>query len=180
MAPVDHEHEGEAAAERASDPHRWPENSGEKQPNSAGCFVCGLENRFGLAMAFYSMGPGEVEARYTVPKRYEGYPGTVHGGILASMLDEVVGRVAMTEDPDHFLVTAKLELRYREPAPIGQELRLRGRLERNRGRTTVAHGEVVLANGQVAAEATATLVDHPRGEMEPELLEALGWKVYPD
>lgn len=131
-------------------------------------------------MAFYSTGPGEVEARYTVPKRFEGYPGTVHGGILASMLDEVVGRVAMTEDPNHFLVTARLELRYREPAPIGQELRLIGRLERSRGRTTIARGHVILPDGRVAAEAEATLVDHPAGEIQAELLESLGWQVYPD
>lgn len=131
-------------------------------------------------MRFYSAGPGEVEARYTAPEVYQGYPGTVHGGILASMLDEVVGRVAMTEDPNRFFVTAKLELRFRAPVPIGQELRLFGHLEKERGHTILATGEILLPNGSVGVEAKATLVDRPGEEPDEDLMEELGWKVYPE
>jgi hypothetical protein len=51
------------------------------QPNSRHCFVCGLENQFGLKLRFYETGPGEVTAEYTVPDQFQGYPGLVHGGI---------------------------------------------------------------------------------------------------
>ena len=152
----------------------------DKQPNSHHCFVCGLKNPNGLAMHFYNVGPGQVEANYSVPRSFEGYPGIVHGGIIAAMLDEVVGRVAMTEDPNHFLVTAKLELRYRAPVPVETELRLRGWLERDRGRLVAAAGEILLADGTVAVEAEATLVDKPDQAVEDDLLQSLGWRVYAD
>ena len=49
-------------------------------------------------MQFYDNGENEVCSDYTVPARYQSYPGIVHGGILAAMLDEVIGRVAMIGD----------------------------------------------------------------------------------
>ncbi|MFP3854942.1 MAG: PaaI family thioesterase [Anaerolineales bacterium] len=131
-------------------------------------------------MSFYSIAPGRVEARYTAPTAYEGYPGVVHGGILASMMDEVVGRVAMTDDPNHFLVTAKLELRYRKPVPTGVELRLTGELQRQRGRMVYATAQLFLPDGSVGVEAEATLVDKPGEKVDEDLLRSLGWKVYPE
>ena len=62
-----------------------------KLPNSRHCFVCGLENSYGLKLAFYKDGPDKVICNYTVPHYYEGYPGVVHGGIVTSILDEAVG-----------------------------------------------------------------------------------------
>jgi acyl-coenzyme A thioesterase PaaI-like protein len=156
------------------------QDSHDKQPNSSHCFVCGLDNPRGLAMSFYSAGPGEVEARYTVPEAYQGYPGTVHGGILAAMLDEVVGRVVMTEDPNRFFVTAKLELRFRAPVPVGEELHLFGHLQKESGHSMLATGEILLPDGNIGVEARAVLVDRPEIEPDAQLLSQLGWKVYPD
>lgn len=152
----------------------------EKQPNSKYCFVCGIENDYGLKMDFYSLGEGIVETVYTVPERYQGYPGVVHGGIVASMLDEVVGRAAMAGDPNHFRVTAKLEIRYRRPVPIGEPLILRGVMERRAGRRAKAHAELRLPDATLAAEADATLVDLPSEAVDAEELARLGWRVYPD
>ena len=56
-----------------------------KQPGSKHCFVCGRENPVGLKMDFYLTAPGEVQANLTVPAQYEGYPGVVHGGIVAAI-----------------------------------------------------------------------------------------------
>src|SRR3972149_11335556 len=78
-----------------------------KQPNSRNFFVCGLENRVGLKLAFFDAGPNRAEAGYTVPEKYQGYPGVVHGGGVAAMLDEVVGRAAVSGGPDPFTVTAR-------------------------------------------------------------------------
>ena len=151
-----------------------------KQPNSRSCFVCGVENPFGLKLTFMETPEGEVFSKIRVPRQYEGYPGVVHGGITAAMLDEVVGRTAMVGNHNHFWVTAKLELRYRRPVPSETELTLRGRLVKSRGKVTVAHGELRLPDGDLAAEAEALLSDYDFGELDPEQLEALGWKVYPD
>lgn len=150
----------------------------DRQPNSSHCFVCGLDNPSGLGLVFYNVGPGKVEARCAVDPVYEGYPGVVHGGIVAAMLDEAVGRVAMTEDPNHFLVTAKLELRYRSPVPIEQELRIVGQRMHGRGRFTESKGWVYLPDGSVAVEAEALLAERPGGRVQESLLEELGWKVY--
>ena len=68
------------------------------QPNSLKCFVCGLENPYGLHLRFFDSEPGEVIAEVTVPEQFQGYPGIVHGGIIAAMLDEAAGRSQMGND----------------------------------------------------------------------------------
>ena len=151
-----------------------------KQPNSDDCFICGRNNPVGLYMTFYDNGDNEVCSDYTVAEQYNSYPGIVHGGIVASMLDEVVGRVAMIGDHHHFMMTAKLEVKYRQPVPTKTPLKIIGRIVRLRGRIGKAVGEVVLPDGCVAAEAEMTIVDVP-----PELLDgvdaaALGWRVDSD
>jgi uncharacterized protein (TIGR00369 family) len=151
-----------------------------KQPNSANCFVCGLTNPVGLKLVFYETGPDEVVASYTPDKDYEGYPDVLHGGIVASVLDEVGGRVVMIGDPTHFMMTAKLDVRYRRPTPVGQPLKVVGRLLQRRGRLAVAHAEIRLADGTVTAEAELTLAELPDSLRVNGDLEALGWKVYPD
>lgn len=150
-----------------------------RQPNSRSCFVCGLENPVGLKLTFFEHGQ-EVRTKIMVPRQYEGYPGVVHGGITAAMLDEVVGRTAMIQDHNRFWVTARLDIRYREPVPSETELELRGWLVKSRGKITLAHGELLLPDGRIAAEAEAMLADYDFGQLDPAQLEALGWKVYPD
>ena len=148
------------------------------QANSRNCFVCGLENPFGLHLRFYETSPGEVTAEYTVPEHFQGYPGVVHGGIVAAMLDEVCGRVHMSGDPPRFLYTARLEVRYRQNVPVGEPLRLVGRAARSKGRTATATGEIYGPEGILLAEADALLVNVPEDVVATVDLEALGWKVY--
>ncbi len=151
-----------------------------KQPNSRHCFVCGLENPFGLQLKFYEQEPGEVNAEITIPEQYQGYPGVVHGGIVAAMLDEITARAHMNGDPPRFMYTARLELRYRKNVPVGQPLRLVGRAGPARQRTAVATGSIYGPQGELLAEAEALLVDVPADVVNTVNLEALGWKVYPD
>lgn len=162
-----------------SDPGQAENPSPALQPNSQHCFACGLENPFGLQLRFYSLGPGRVEARVAIPQRFEGYPGVVHGGIVATMLDEIVGRLAMTDDPNHFLVTARLEIRYRMPVPVEQDLLLRGALEERRGRRYLGKAQLLLGEDEIAAEAEAILIDHPDAPSDSGLLRSLGWRLYP-
>ena len=151
------------------------------QPNSLHCFVCGLENPFGLQLRFYSTAPGEVSVEYTVPDHYQGYPGVVHGGIVAAMLDEATGRVFMGDPAaPRFMYTARLDIRYRKNVPVGKPLKVVGRAGKNKGRTATASGAIYGPEGELLAEAEALLVDVPAGIVDRVNLEAIGWKVYED
>lgn len=151
-----------------------------RQPNSRHCFVCGVSNPFGLKLKFFQSAPGEVTAEYCVPQYYQSYPGVVHGGIVAAMLDEVTGRSHMGGDPPRFMFTARLEIQYRKNVPVGQPLRLVGRAGKTRGRTATASGAIYAADGTLLAEADALLVDVPAGVIESADMQALGWRVYSD
>lgn len=150
-----------------------------KQPNSRNCFVCGVQNKNGLGMTFYEQGPGQVTATYDVPEHFQGYPGVVHGGILASMLDEVASRAAMTGTPTRFRFTAKLDIRYRKPAPVGETLYMRGWVIEDRGARAKARAEIRLEDDTLLTEAEALLADYT-GQVDEEELSELGWRVYPD
>ena len=151
-----------------------------KQPNSRHCFACGVENTYGLGMTFYEVGAGQVLAEYSVPDIYQGFPGIVHGGIVFTMLDEVLGRVSMVGDPTKFTMTAKVEVRFRKPVPTGEPLQIHGRVDRRRGRMAFASAELRLPDGSIAAEAKGMMAEVPDQAMDAEQLDELGWKVYPD
>lgn len=127
-----------------------------KQPNSQMCFVCGLENPLGLHLAFYEDDDGSVICQFTPPQEYQGYPGWLHGGITTALLDEVLGRAAIARDL--WVATAKLEVRYRHPIPLGRPITIRGELTRVRSRAVEGRAEVHLADGTLAAEAEGVLV----------------------
>jgi acyl-coenzyme A thioesterase PaaI-like protein len=149
------------------------------QPNSRHCFVCGLESPVGLKLRFMDDGAGEVRAVYTVPEVYQGYPGVVHGGVVAAMLDEAAGRALMIGDTNRFMFTGKMEIRYRQPTPVGVELTLTGRLLRDRGGSARAHSTLHLPDGSLTAEAEVTLIALPPDTMPDADLAELGWRVYP-
>ncbi len=155
-----------------------PSEIRNRQPNSRMCFICGRDNPVGLYMTFYDNGENEVYSDYTVADHYQGYPGVVHGGIVAAMLDEVVGRVAMIKDHHHLMMSVKLEVKYRHPVPTETPLKVVGRIVHLRGRLGKAVGELYLPNGTIAAESVMTLADVPAALLGEGLnLEALGWRV---
>jgi acyl-coenzyme A thioesterase PaaI-like protein len=151
-----------------------------KQANSKYCFVCGRENSHGLKLEFFETAPGEVEVNTTIPEQFQGYPGVVHGGIVAAMLDEVTGRTQMGCDPPRFMFTARLDVRYRKNVPVGKPLRIVGRAGKQRDRTATAIGQIFGPDGEILAEAEVVLVNVPDEIVKDVDLEALGWKVYPD
>jgi uncharacterized protein (TIGR00369 family) len=148
-----------------------------KQPNSEMCFICGRSNPAGLYMRFYDDGGDEVVSHYTVPTQYQGYPGIVHGGIQAAMLDEVVGRVAMIGDHHRFMMSVKLNVKFRHPVPVSTPLKIVGRIVRLRGRLGKAEGMIQLPDGTIACEAALTLVDVPEALLSRSGAGLLNWKV---
>ena len=151
-----------------------------KQPNSNHCFVCGRQNPFGLHLIFHETAPGEVTVEYTVPEQFQGYPGVVHGGVVAAMLDEVIGRTHMGGFPPRFMFTARLDIRYRKNVPVGKPLRIIGHAINSRERTATASGQIFGPEGELLAEADGMLVNVPEGLVENVDLETIGWMVDPD
>ena len=129
-------------------------------------------------MDFFTVEPGRCHAEVVIPAHYEGYPGVVHGGIVAAILDETGGRAHMT-DPTRFMVTAQLNVRYRKPVPSETPLVVIGLVTDRKGRVSKAHSEIKDQTGEVLAEAELVLVDIPESQLAEMDPEELGWRVYP-
>ncbi len=153
------------------------QNFDNPQPSSEMCFGCGRANPVGLYMKFRDDGVDRVLCEYTVAERYQGYPGVVHGGVLATMLDEAVARVSFIGDPHHFMMSVKLEVKFRHPVPVAQPVRVVGRIVKLRGRLGKAVGQVILSDGTVACEAECTLADIPKELLSATNQALLRWKV---
>lgn len=152
----------------------------KKQPNSRMCFLCGRENPVGLRLDIYEdHEANQAYAEITIPEVYQGYPGVVHGGIVAALLDEVAGRAVLIGGSDEGLMaTLRLTVRYRRPTPVGVPLTVVGWVERPGRRMARVAGEVRLPDGSVTAEGEVILGEVPaefRARWEPEKQY---WKVY--
>ncbi len=149
-----------------------------KQPNSRMCFVCGVENPLGLKLSFYEDAQDRVWCEFTPDEAYQGYPDRLHGGIVTAILDEVLGRTVIGQGV--WVVTARMNLRFHHPVPLGVRLTAVGEISKQRSRLIEARGELRLPDGAVAVEATATYVRLPDSESEG-MEEALQfWRVLPD
>jgi acyl-coenzyme A thioesterase PaaI-like protein len=154
-----------------------------KQPNSRMCFICGVENPVGLHLHIYETAPGQVEASYTAPEHFQGYPGVLHGGIVGAILDELSGRSLMGSDPmaPRFMFTAKLEIKYRKNVPVGVPLKIVGKAGKSRSKSAEAWAGIYEARtGELLAEANALLINVPADQFNTSDLDRLGWKIYPD
>ena len=125
-----------------------------------GCFACGLRNDAGLKLTFWTEG-NDIVTEFTPDAHYQGFPGVLHGGILATLLDETLSRVASLEG--RWMMTGRLEIRYRRPAPMGPRLRVTARKLSARSRMVQAEGEVRLANDPsvILADARAAFLRVP-------------------
>ena len=154
-----------------------------KQPNSRMCFICGLENPIGLHLHLYETEPGVVESTYFAPDHFQGYPGMLHGGIVAAIIDEVSGRSHMGSDPlnPRFMFTAKLEVKYRQNVPIGKMLKIIGRAGKSRSKSAEAWAGIYDAEtNEILAEGNVLLINVPQEQFGASRLNELGWKVYPE
>jgi acyl-CoA thioesterase FadM len=78
------------------------------------------------------------------------------------------------------MYTARLDIRYRQNVPVGQRLRLVGKVGKTKGRTATSTGQIIGSDGSILAEAEALLVNVPEEVVDAANLEALGWKIYPE
>ncbi len=125
------------------------------------CFVCGPQNANGLQLTFQlDADTGITRSEFVPDLTYQGYKGVVHGGILASLMDEVMAHSLWQRDIP--AVTAKLSLRYRNPVPVGEQLLIYGRLLQERNKTAQTEGWLTLADGTRLVEATGTFFKLPQ------------------
>jgi uncharacterized protein (TIGR00369 family) len=118
------------------------------------CFGCGKNNPIGLKLEFDLDEDGmAVEGRFTPRREHEGYTGIVHGGIVATMLDEAM--VKLVWDLGISAVTASLEVRMVKPVRVGGELVIRGRVDSQQGRMIYTSAEVEDTEGNVLARGKA-------------------------
>ncbi len=121
------------------------------------CFACGLENPIGLKLTFRQEGDAYVTT-FIPPRDFQGYQGILHGGIMATLLDEVMARYVWQEIAAP-AATARLEVRYRRPAPVGCPIEVRAWITDRRGaRVFRTAAEARLADGTLLAEATALVM----------------------
>jgi acyl-coenzyme A thioesterase PaaI-like protein len=138
------------------------------------CFVCGEDNPAGLQAAFtLGEAPDELRGAFTADGRYQGYPGRLHGGVLASLFDETLGRAVALHG--HWSFTARLDVRFRQPVPVGARVEVVARQVRDRGRFVEADGEARLPDGQVVAEARGLFL-----KLQPDEEATLRRTIWPD
>jgi acyl-coenzyme A thioesterase PaaI-like protein len=147
-----------------------------KQHNSKMCFVCGLNNSFGLQASFYELESNHLVALFTPCEEHQGYPDRLHGGVAATILDETIGRSIMIKQGEEWGVTVEFKVRYRAPVPLGEELRVVGRITKENRRLFEGTGEILLPDGQIAVEGFGKYIKLPLDEIADFDYEEQEWK----
>ena len=134
-----------------------------RQPTSLNCFACGKNNPFGLHLEWFNDDEKQqVETTFTLGDNYCSYPGTVHGGIIATILDETSGRaVLLNNNFNNLMVTLKMEVTYKHNTPTNTPLRAVGRLIKGGSSRAQVEGEILLPDGTVSAKCTSILFKIP-------------------
>ncbi len=147
------------------------QHTAQKQYNSRMCFVCGLENPAGLHAHFYQVDDVTCVGRFLPADHHQGYPGRVHGGVIAAMMDETMGR-AVWGDAKTWGVTVELKLKYHRPVPLDEMVTVVGRLTRDTRRIFEAEGQLLTADGQVAVTAQGKYLKIPLERILQETADA--------
>ncbi|MDY6039070.1 MAG: PaaI family thioesterase [Elusimicrobiaceae bacterium] len=148
-----------------------------RQPTSLQCFACGRNNPFGLKLEWFNNYDEKcVETTFTLDDNYCSYPGTVHGGILATILDETSGRaVLLNNDFERLMVTLKMEVLYKKNTPTNTPLKAIGRVLKDGGSRAQVEGEIILPDGTVSAKCTSILFKIPQAVKDKWGPEADEW-----
>jgi uncharacterized protein (TIGR00369 family) len=123
--------------------------------DSGRCFACGKDNPQGLRLPIVEK-PDGVEMDYAVPEGFAGWQGIVHGGIVATILDELLAWAC--NRTDRSMLTAEMTVRYRKPVKSGQPIHGIGRITEDRGRLILAEARLLDQSGQLLAEATGKMM----------------------
>jgi acyl-coenzyme A thioesterase PaaI-like protein len=123
-------------------------------------WVSGVRNPHGLRLEYRLERDPErgavIVTDWTPSEDHVGFPGVTHGGLIAAVLDDVMGRNAVLRR--RWVVTARMEVRYRAAAPLGVPLRFEAWATRHRRMSMHAEARAVLPDGSVVAESSGTFL----------------------
>jgi uncharacterized protein (TIGR00369 family) len=123
--------------------------------DSGRCFACGKDNPHGLKLDIRKTGDG-VETVFVPDQRFAGWQGIVHGGIVATVLDELLAWACSARDLNS--VTAEMTARFRKPMAVGSPYRGFGRVVEQRGRMVLTESRLMDESGAVVAEASGKMM----------------------
>jgi uncharacterized protein (TIGR00369 family) len=127
------------------------------------CFGCGRANEAGLKLEFSLAEDGMVVCLTTVPDTFEGPPGYVHGGIIATLLDEAMSKAVRARGLT--AMTRKLDVEYLRPVPSGAPIRIEGRITASEGRKHWVQGRILNAVGSELASGKGLFIEvKPRAD----------------
>lgn len=132
--------------------------SARRVVSNAGCFVCGAENPTGLHLRF-RCSPVEAAADWTPTRASAGFQDIVHGGIIATVLDEAMSKAIMARHCE--AMTAEIRVRFRRPLLPGGAVQVRGWVIEKRKRRILAEAALTAAGGEEHAHAWATFLILP-------------------
>ena len=134
-------------------------------PNYPYCFVCGDKNKIGLKVAFFYE-KGKAKAQYTPTPEFEGYKDILHGGILSTLLDEVMIYSIIAEGI--ITITVQMEVKFKKPAKIGEKLFLEGQITEDKGKILFTEGKIFKQDGTIIAESKGKFF-RAEGEMKKKI-----------
>ena len=121
------------------------------------CFGCGPANPGGLQLEFLLAGDGSVVSLPTVQDRFEGPKGFLHGGIIATLLDEAMSKAMRAQGLT--AMTRQMEVDYLRPVPSGAPIRIEGRMVRSEGRKHWTEARILNEEAVVLATAKGLFVE---------------------
>jgi uncharacterized protein (TIGR00369 family) len=121
------------------------------------CFGCGEANPTGLRLEFLLAEDGTVVCPATIPNSFEGHPGYVHGGIIATLLDETMSKSVRAQGLT--AMTRHMEVDYRRPVPSGIPIRMEGRIVRSEGRKHWVEAHILDGEGNALARSKGLFVE---------------------
>lgn len=151
-----------------------------KQNNSDMCVVCGLGNGFSLGAKFYTVEGDMMVGVVTGKDVHQSYPNRMHGGLISALLDEVIGRAINLPEPEAFGVTSELNVKFKKPVPLNEELKVVGKLTKNTRLVFQAEGFIEDRNGTILATGSATYVKMSAARIAGRPLTADQYFLVPD
>src|SRR6201987_5147799 len=121
------------------------------------CFACGKDNADGMQLEFFfDVDPQKAVCQFTLSVRYQGPPGHCHGGIIATILDEAMGKVNKLRNV--IALTSEITVNYLKPVPLNKPLRVKSREVSVRGRKHVNMAEILNQKGEVLARSKGLFI----------------------
>lgn len=157
MAKPESDNTPAAKAAKRVKPHKLGHSTAYVQLQKNQCFVCGPENAEGMKLVFkFDAKRQRYVCRFTLAARFVGPPGHCHGGIIATILDEAMGKVNKIRNV--IALTKEMKVTYERPVPLGKPLRVESWEKSHHGRAHINVGEIYNRKGEVLARSEGLFI----------------------